>query len=274
MTDPTPPVVLAMAGTDSGGAAGLAADLATIGHLGGHAACVVTAVTAQDTTAVHAIHLIPPAMVAAQLEAVRADLPVAAAKTGMLGSGDTVRLAAEHLADLPLIVDPVLVATSGARLGDADVIRAYVGRLLPIATLVTPNAAEARVLAGRDGSSRESAARLADLGCAVLVTGGDEAAPDWLAMPGIDPEPLSHPRVATRNDHGTGCTHSSAIATEVAVRLRGGGAPHTVLRAAVLAATAYTTDRLSHSSNWRLGRGRGPVAHTAPGSTPPEGVIE
>lgn len=290
----TPPVVLAVAGTDSGGAAGLAADLATIGHLGAHAACVVTAVTAQDTTGVHAVHAVPEAVVAAQLEAVLGDLPVAAVKTGMLGTPATVRLVGDRLAHLPLVVDPVLVATSGAVLGDAAVLAAY-RDLLPLATLATPNLDEARALTGRDGSPAELAARLADVGCAVMVTGGDQGGVDWLAVPGSEATALPHAHVATTNDHGTGCTFSSALAVGLAVELavelavdlpgrasqtRGpnppGGAglqrpsvPPEALRSACLRAAAYTTAQLTTSSTWSLGRGRGPIAHVPP-TTPGE----
>lgn len=266
----TPPVVLAVAGTDSGGAAGLAADLATIGHLGAHAACVVTAVTAQDTTAVRAIHAVPADTVAAQVDAVLGDLPIAAVKTGMLGSPDVVRLVAERLGHLPLVVDPVLVATSGAVLGDADVAHAYVESLLPVATVVTPNADEARVLIGCDGAPEELAARLADLGGAVVLTGGPQWEPqwkppwrpggatctDWLCLPGGTPEALTHVAVPTAADHGTGCTFSSALAA----RLAHGEEVYDAARTAA----SYVTTQLMTSSTWDLGRGRGPVAHTTP----------
>lgn len=276
----TPPVVLAVAGTDSGGAAGLAADLTTIAALGSHGACVVAAVTAQDTTGVRAVHAIPADVVAAQLDAVLDDLPVAVVKTGMLGSPEAVRLVAERCRHLPLVVDPVLVATSGAVLGGEAVRAAYLEHLLPVATVVTPNRGEALALLGLDPGdptpSSELATRLARLGCAVLLTGGpdgmvadEEVGPageectDWLATPvwgassapGADdpPQSLRHPAVETRNDHGTGCTHSSALAT----RLAHGDDLATAARAAA----AYTAGQLTTSSTWRLGRGRGPVAH-------------
>jgi len=279
-TDRTPPVVLSVAGTDSGGAAGLAADLATFGHLGTHGACVVTAVTAQDTTGVRAIHEIPVAVVAAQLDAVLDDLPVAAMKTGMLGSAEVVRLLgrrwAEGATGRPLVVDPVLVATSGAVLGDDAVVAAYREHLLPVATVVTPNQAEARVLTGLDGPTPVVAARLAELGCAVVLTGGPEWGPpgsrgagpsdpvtctDWLALPGEPAVPLRHRAVPTENDHGTGCTHSAALAAALA---HGAGPMQ-----AALAAAAYTTGRLATGATWRLGRGRGPVAHVAPTTDDP-----
>lgn len=263
--EPTPPVVLTVAGTDSGGAAGIAADLAAIGHLGGHGACVVTAVTAQDTLGVRAVHPVPLEVVEAQLDAVLEDLPVAAVKTGMLGSPEVVELVARVVARarLPLVVDPVLVATSGAVLGDASVVRAYREHLLPVASVCTPNLDEARALAGAPGSGRELAVVLAEgIGAAALVTGGDSGE-DWLAVPGQEPVALAHRAVVTENDHGTGCTHSSALATHLA---RG----RTLPEASVLAA-AYTSGRLRASSRWRLGRGRGPVAHTAPRAAGPVG---
>lgn len=249
----TPPVVLTVAGTDSGGAAGVAADVATIGHLGAHAACVVTAVTAQDTTAVHAVHRVPPAMVAAQLAAVVGDLDVAAVKTGMLGSEEVVALVAERLAGTILVVDPVLVATSGAALATGGVVRAYVRRLLPAATLTTPNLDEARTLLGRHVPAPEAAARLADLGCTVLLTSGDEGTGDWWAEPGGTPQLLEHPWVETSNDHGTGCTHSSALAALLAHG-------HPVVEAA-RGAAEHVAAQLRHGREWQLGRGRGPVCH-------------
>jgi hydroxymethylpyrimidine/phosphomethylpyrimidine kinase len=264
----TPPVVLAVAGTDSGGAAGLAADLATIGHLGCHAACAVTAVTAQDTTGVHAVHAVPVRVVAQQVDAVLADLPVAAVKTGMLGSPDVVRTVADRLGHLPLVVDPVLVATSGAVLGDAAVVAAYREHLLPAATVTTPNLAEARALTERDDPAPELAARLADLGCAVVLTGGPEWRPgasvatctDWLCDPGGTAVALPHPAVPTTADHGSGCTYASALAARVA--------HGDVLSDAARSAAAYVADRLADSSGWRLGRGRGPVSHLAPVAVP------
>ncbi|GAB2876034.1 bifunctional hydroxymethylpyrimidine kinase/phosphomethylpyrimidine kinase [Nocardioides pacificus] len=277
-----PDVLLTVAGTDSGGAAGVAADLATFAGLGAHGCCVVTAVTAQDTTGVHAVHPVPLEVVSRQLDAVLGDLPVAAVKTGMLGDAEVVRLVARRLGggpDMgarPLVVDPVLVATSGAVLGDAAVVRAYVEDLLPVAGVVTPNADEARSLLGAapDACPRDLAAALARLGPHVVLTGGPApgAAPstctDWVACPGEDPVALTHPAVATGNDHGTGCTFSAALAVHL-------GRGMTLLPAARRAA-AYTAHQLRISRGWTLGRGRGPVAHvgahlaTHPGSHPQE----
>lgn len=253
----TPPVVLTIAGTDSGGAAGITADVATIGHLRGHAACVVTAVTAQDTLGVRAVHPLPVEMVSAQLDAVFDDLPVAAVKTGMLGSAGVVELVARRVVEtgVPLVVDPVLVATSGAVLGGEDVVRAYREHLLPVAAVCTPNLDEAQALCGRLGTARELAAELSALGAAALVTGGENGR-DWLALPDAPPTPIDHPPVATTNDHGTGCTHSSALASHLAHG-------ESLADAAVLAA-AYVAEQLGTSRCWELGRGRGPVAHTIP----------
>lgn len=262
----TPPVVLTVAGTDSGGAAGIAADLATFAALGVHGACVVTAVTAQDTTGVHGVHAVPRVSVEAQLDAVFGDLPVAAVKTGMLGSADTVVGLSDRYRALSdprpaLVVDPVLVATSGAVLGDDLVAQAYVEHLLPLASVVSPNADEAAALTGTDGPPEELARRLAELGPAVVVTGGGATGicTDWLALPGEEPVGLSHPAVDTANDHGTGCTFSSALAAYLAH-----GIP---LRQSVAHAAAYTTGQLDLSRTWDLGRGRGPIAHTHIGGT-------
>lgn len=215
-----PPVVLAVAGTDSGGAAGLAADLTTFAALGVHGACVVTAVTAQDTTGVRAVHPVPVDVVAAQLDAVLEDLDPVAVKTGMLASAEVVRLVAERCAGRFLVVDPVIVATSGAVLATDDVVRAYREHLLPVATVATPNEDEFETLGRPSGAN-------------VLVTRGGD--------------------IATTNDHGTGCTHSSALAAYLAL---GDGVPTAAARA-----DAFVARQLHLSKDWTLGRGRGPVAH-------------
>ncbi len=256
-----PPVVLSIAGTDSGGAAGLAADLTTFASVGVHGACVVTAVTAQDTTGVHAIHATPLDIVSAQLDAVLGDLPVAAVKTGMLGTAAVVRLVAERCGHLPLVVDPVLVATSGAVLGDAEVVRAYREYLLPVATVITPNLEEAHALAAVSAYCPESAVRLAALlaehGPATVVTGGDPhgagLCTDWVARRNEPPVPCAHPSVATDNDHGSGCTFSAALAAQLALGR--------TLEEAVACAADFTLACLRTSAHWELGRGRGPIAH-------------
>lgn len=261
----TPAVALTIAATDPGGGAGIAADLATFAALDVHGACVVTAVTVQDTIGVSDVHLVPSATVAGQLAVVLADLPVRAVKTGMLGSAAAVESVSSALAPrhpLPLVVDPVLAATTGAVLADGAVIRAYLEHLLPIATVVTPNLGEARALTGcPDGTAEELARELTRHGSAVIVTGGpspagsgDGRCTDWLAVPGSDPVGLTHAAVPTHNDHGTGCTYSAALAA----RLAHGDA----LAVAAARAAAYTTRQLRLGRHWRLGRGRGPIAHT------------
>ncbi|MBU2694568.1 bifunctional hydroxymethylpyrimidine kinase/phosphomethylpyrimidine kinase [Pimelobacter sp. 30-1] len=215
-----PPVVLTIAGTDSSGGAGVGADLATFAALGVHGTCVVAAVTAQDTTGVRAVHPIPYDVVVAQLDAVLDDLDPVAVKTGMLATPEVVRLVAERCADRVLVVDPVLVATSGAVLASAAVVAAYREHLLPVATVATPNAEEFAAL-GRPG------------GANVLVTRGGD--------------------IVTTNDHGTGCTHSAALAAYLA---------HGVdLATAAPLADAFVARQLHLGSDWTLGRGRGPVAH-------------
>jgi hydroxymethylpyrimidine/phosphomethylpyrimidine kinase len=267
----SPPVVLSIAATDSGGAAGLAADLATIASLGAHGACVVTAVTAQDTTAVQAIHGVPLESIRLQIDAVLDDLPVASVKTGMLGTAEAVHLVADRVGGptggRPLVVDPVLEATSGAVLASACVVEAYREALLPVATVVTPNRAEAVVLLGHDGDPGTLALELTDLCPTVILTGGPEpganesVCTDWLAHAG-EVVPLTHPAVRTSNDHGTGCTFSAALAVGFARRQR---EPMTTaeLRTAVRRAAHFTTSRLALSRTWDLGRGRGPIAHIA-----------
>lgn len=266
----TPPVVLTVAGTDSGGAAGIGADLATYAALGVHGASVVTAVTAQDTTGVHAVHPVPLEVVALQLDAVLDDLAPAVVKTGMLATGEIALLVAGWCAAAPhrpLVVDPVLRATSGADLADAELVDAYRHHLLPVATVVTPNAAEARVLLGLASDDPTPAGDLAGLladkldGPAVVVTGGPDSpghdtaiCTDWLARPGREPVPLRHPAIDTSNDHGTGCTYASALAAYLA---HGDD-----LASAATKAAAFVAHQLTTSQHWRLGRGRGPIAHT------------
>lgn len=235
----TPPVVLSIAATDPGGGAGLAADLATFAEIGVHGTCVVTAVTAQDTLGVHAVHPIPVNVVAAQLDAVLNDLPVAVVKTGMLASPEVVHLVAERCADRPLIVDPVIRATAGTELAGPDVVRAYRKHLLPRAHVVTPNRAEAAIL----GPFTRP-----------VVETGSETATDTLRLDGRLIETLRHEVVQTDNDHGTGCTFSAALAAYTAYGIE--------LPAAVRLAGAFTARHLAAGRQWDLGRGRGPIAHT------------
>ncbi|PRY57786.1 bifunctional hydroxymethylpyrimidine kinase/phosphomethylpyrimidine kinase [Glycomyces artemisiae] len=260
---PQPPVALTIAGSDSGGGAGIQADLHTFAAHGVHGTSVLTAVTAQNTRGVTAAEAVSAGLVRAQLDAVLGDFPVAAAKTGMLGDAELLELVAEYgAADrLPnLVVDPVMVTTTGDSLYAGDP-AAYLGGLGPFATVLTPNLVEAQLLLGRAIASvddmREAARALATYGPrAVLVKGGHldgrEAAVDVLWSDGqmLD---LAAPRVATRNDHGTGCTLASAIAARLAL-----GHP---LPQAVAGAKVYVTEALKAAADWHLGTGPGPVHH-------------
>jgi hydroxymethylpyrimidine/phosphomethylpyrimidine kinase len=255
----TPLVALTVAGTDSGGAAGVAADLATFAALGAHGACAVTAVTAQDTTGVHRVVQLSADDVQAQIAAVLDDLPVTVVKTGMLGTPEIAKVVSTLPEELPLAVDPVLVATSGAELGDDAVVAAYRDHVLPRATVVTPNLDEALTLLDADpGDPPEDLARaLHALGPAVVLTGGDPEAVtcrDVVVDGHGRLQVVEHPAVPTTNDHGTGCTFSAALAVQLG---RGNS-----LTEAVGAAQSFVAAALRRSAGWRLGRGRGPVAHT------------
>ena len=259
MISSPPPRILSIAGSDSSGGAGIQADLKTIAMLGGYGMSAITAVTAQNTLGVHAVEALDADFVMAQVDACLDDIGADGIKIGMLGSPTTARALARRLDSFagPIVFDPVMVATSGAVLGDRDVQAAYRRVLLPAATLTTPNADEAEALLGRSLPARDAAAALADLGCMVLLTGGDPdggECTDWWAVPGQVPVALPHEAVVTENDHGTGCTHSAALAALLAL----GEAP---LEAATLAAR-FTADRLRAGRDWDLDRGRGPVAHT------------
>ncbi|MDP6439509.1 MAG: bifunctional hydroxymethylpyrimidine kinase/phosphomethylpyrimidine kinase [Candidatus Brocadiia bacterium] len=218
------PRILAIAGSDSGGGAGIQADLKTITALGGFGMSALTALTAQNTLAVTAVHEVPPEFVAEQIDAVASDIGVDAAKTGMLGTAAIVEVVAERLGAHGidrLVVDPVMVSKGGARLLEADAEETLRARLLPLALVATPNLSEAGVLAGmRVGTldeMREAARRIAGLGSRhVLVKGGHLAGePVDLLFDGRDFGEIVRPRIATENTHGTGCTYASAIATYI-----------------------------------------------------------
>ena len=261
---------MSIAGSDSGGGAGLQADLRTFAALGVFATCAVTALTAQNSAQVRAVHLVEPAFVDAQIDAVLSDMPVASVKTGMLARADTVSAVGAWAAAgrLPnLVVDPVLVASTGRRLLDDDGVAAYLRDLLPYAAVVTPNTREASVLTGADVDDVDSMAaaahRLAETGArAVVVKGGHlggETAPDVALVDGTL-HVLDAPRVVSANDHGSGCTLSAAIAAFLA---RGSG----VLEA-VSQAKAFVRAALEGSASWRLGQGHGPLDHFGWGRRP------
>jgi hydroxymethylpyrimidine/phosphomethylpyrimidine kinase len=256
-----PPVALTIAGSDSGGCAGIQADLKTFAMHQVFGTSVVTALTAQNTVGVRGISPVPPDFVAAQLAAVLDDFPVAAVKTGMLATPETVALVASFAPRLPrLVVDPVLVASSGDRLFSPDAERSYLELLFPHAAVVTPNLREAAVLLGREVSTVDDAVRaavaLADFGpgCVVVKGGhlrGEVDAVDVVCRDG-EVELLPAPRVDTPNDHGTGCT----FAAETAARLARGDD----VDAALKHAKAYVHSALSRSAGWRLGSGHGPLS--------------
>jgi hydroxymethylpyrimidine/phosphomethylpyrimidine kinase len=258
-----PPVALTIAGSDSGGGAGLQADLKTFAALGVFATSAITAVTAQNTATVAAAFSMSPEFVTLQVQTVLADLPVRAVKTGMLATSGIVRAVAglAEAGRLPnLVVDPVLVSTSGRQLLEPDAIPVYLERLLPFAEVVTPNLHEARLLAGMpitdlDGMV-EAARKIATAGPRTVVVkgghlGGDRS-PDVVLTGGVV-ETLEVERVPTANDHGTGCTLSAGIAAFLA---RG----ETVLDA-IRMSKEFVTRAISGSASWELGSGHGPLDH-------------
>lgn len=270
----TPPVALTIAGSDSGAGAGIQADLKAMSALGVFATTVVTAVTAQNDAAVTAVHQVPTGVVDAQLAAVLEDFDIRAVKTGMLATAPTVRLVAERAAAgllASMVVDPVMVASSGRRLLDDDAVDAYRRNLVPHALVVTPNLFEAAILGDVEprldvdvDAMADLAARIHRLGPTwVLVKGGHlpgvhsagtGPAPDRVVdvlFDGSDITVLEGARVATRNNHGTGCSLASAIAAHLA---KGYDVPDAVARA-----KAFVHDALEGASHWDLGRGHGPL---------------
>jgi hydroxymethylpyrimidine/phosphomethylpyrimidine kinase len=211
------PRALTIAGSDSGGGAGIQADLKAFAAAGCFGTSAIVALTAQNTIGVVAVHELPPEFVRAQLEAVFGDIGVDSAKTGMLFSAAAIETVADFLAEhpVPLVVDPVMVASSGARLLQEDAVDALVSRLFPLAAVVTPNEVEARVLVG-DGPKRELAERLVELGApAAIVTGGHGDPVDHL-FDGERHVEIPVERHAVRATHGAGCTHSATLAALLA----------------------------------------------------------
>jgi hydroxymethylpyrimidine/phosphomethylpyrimidine kinase len=210
---------LTIATSDSGGGAGIQADLKAFAAARVHGSSVLVALTAQNTRAVTAIHELPPEFVVEQLDAVFGDIGVDAAKTGMLFSRAIIETVAAYLArrPVPLVVDPVMLASSGARLLEDDAVDALVGLLFPLATVITPNLMEARALAGVDGSQAELAEGLHALGApAVIVTGGHgDSGADHL-FDGREHVDIPVARYAVAATHGAGCTHSATLAALLA----------------------------------------------------------
>jgi hydroxymethylpyrimidine/phosphomethylpyrimidine kinase len=263
-TTTTPVAALTIAGSDSGGGAGIQADLKTFAALGVHGASALTALTAQNTRGVSAVHAPPPAFVAEQIAAVLGDFDIRAIKTGMLYSADIIAAVADALAGrdtIPLVLDPVMIAASGDPLIQPDAVAMVVERLFPRAAIITPNLAEAAHLTGEPAATslaamERQAVLLRQRGArAVLVKGGhgegDEAIDLLLDEAGV--ATFAAPRIMTRNIHGTGCTLSAAIAARLA---HGDG-----LRAAVRFAKAWLAEAILAAKDQRLGAGSGPVHH-------------
>jgi hydroxymethylpyrimidine/phosphomethylpyrimidine kinase len=259
-------IALTIAGSDSSGGAGIQADLKTFSALQVYGASVITALTAQNTVRVEAVHVVPPEFVLAQMRAVAADLQVDAIKIGMLGTAPVIEAVAEGLKDypdVPVVLDPVMIAASGDPLLDPDAVDALRNVLIPLATLITPNLAEAAALLACSPAQNEyemamQAWRLRDAGArAVLVKGGHGEGPMSIDIlfAGIEPVRLEAPRADTRNTHGTGCTLSAAIAAELA---KGAALPEAVAVAKdYVTAAIFAADSLDIGS----GKGRGPVHH-------------
>lgn len=245
----SPPRILSIAGSDSSGGAGIQADVKTITMLGGYAMTAITAITAQNTLGVQAVEALSPEMVAAQIDCCVSDIGIDAVKIGMLGSAAIADLVADKLAalDVPVVFDPVMVATSGSVLADAATIAAF-ERLMALATLTTPNVSELAALGGHDA--------MAPRGIAYLAKGGDaqgETVEDRLVVPGRSPVVWTAPRIATRHSHGTGCTLSSAIATFL-----GQGS---TIEDAVEGARDFVRAALLNAPGF--GSGHGPMGHQA-----------
>jgi hydroxymethylpyrimidine/phosphomethylpyrimidine kinase len=254
---------LTIAGSDSGGGAGIQADLKTFSALGCYGLSVITALTAQNTREVRGIHGVPPAFVAQQIDAVLDDVGADAVKIGMLASAEIITAVSERLRAYgagPIVLDPVMVAKSGDRLLAEDAIERLRRELVPLADVLTPNAPEAEVLSGRTIETAEGAlaasVELLELGPRVVLLkgghmGGDKSS-DLLASRGGRVW-LEAPRVDTPNTHGTGCTLSSAIAAHLAR----GRAPDEAIRAA----KTYLAEAIRRGAGYRLGEGHGPVHH-------------
>lgn len=252
----TPPRVLSIAGSDSGGGAGIQADMKAFASCGAHGMTAITAITAQSTTAVSAVEQVAGEMIVAQVRAVAEDIGIDAVKIGMLGRASAVAAVAEALeivGDVPVVLDPVMVAESGARLLDDAAVDSLVGELFPRATVVTPNLAEAMVLAGAgDDADVASLARSVQaLGPRVaIVTGGHRDKPSDVYFDGAELVEIEGERRPGGAAHGSGCTHSSVLAA----RLAFGDDPLSAARAAKEAAA-----RAVARGHRGLGAGAGPV---------------
>lgn len=258
------PVALTIAGSDSGGGAGIQADIKTFSSLGVFGTSAITAITAQNTQGVRGIQAISPEILRGQIEAILEDFIVDAVKIGMLHNKEAVKVVAETLPYFrhsSIILDPVMISTSGSHLLEDDAIQAIIDELFPQATLLTPNIPETEYLSGIKIHSEAdvllAARKLRKKGCnALLIKGGHipgVETVDWLFIDENDPIRLASPTVETFNTHGTGCTLSSAIA---AYRALG----HSLVEAVRLAKD-YINNALVQGANVRIGKGHGPVNH-------------
>ncbi len=258
------PVALTIAGSDSSGGAGIQADLKTFAALGVYGASAISALTSQNTKGVTGIHQVPAQFVSDQIDAVFVDLAVGAVKIGMVAQRDVIEAIAASLAKWKpkyVVLDPVMVATSGDRLLVPDAIDALRKVLIPCADIITPNLPEAAALldepmANGEAEIEAQGKRLLSLGCrAVLIKGGHGNGPESTDyfVTGSGAVALPASRVATKNTHGTGCTLSSAIAAELAKRQE--------LEAAVRSAKAYVTAAIAMADRFTVGHGHGPVHH-------------
>jgi hydroxymethylpyrimidine/phosphomethylpyrimidine kinase len=260
----TTPIALTIAGSDSSGGAGIQADLKTFAALGVYGASAIAALTAQNTTGVTGIHAVPAEFLRAQMDAVFTDLDVGAVKIGMVGqlaAIDAIAAALKHWSPKHVVLDPVMVATSGSRLLEQNAVEALRTKLIPLATIITPNLPEAAALLNEEVATSAAAIeaqgnKLLALGCsAVLIkgghAGGSESIDTLVRAGGILALPA--PRIATENTHGTGCSLSSAIAAELAK-----GAE---LEAAVRSAKAFISAAIAAADRFTVGHGHGPVHH-------------
>lgn len=255
-------LALTIAGSDSGGGAGIQADLKAFSALSVYGASVITAVTAQNTQRVQSVEMMPPALVRDQIDAVFDDLPIAAVKIGMLGNPAIIHAVAEGLRgrDVPIVLDPVMVAKSGDRLLAEEAVAALISELLPIVTIVTPNLPEAADLLGQapatDEASRErQGAQLLKFGAKWVLLKGGHADGDICTdiLLGLKRHRFSSSRIVTRNCHGTGCTLSAAIAAGLA---QGRSVPQ-----AVAEAHHYLQGAIRAGAEMHIGSGHGPVHH-------------
>jgi hydroxymethylpyrimidine/phosphomethylpyrimidine kinase len=249
-----PKTALSIAGSDPAGGAGIQADLKTFAAHKVYGMAVITALTAQNTNGITGVHLVPPEFVVEQIQTLLADMPVDAIKLGMLANAGIISAVADVLKgfDGPIVLDPVMVSTSGHALIDPQAVGTLLSEMLPLATLVTPNLPEAKLLL----QGAEPQHFVEKTGVALLHKdghGADKVVRDVLYQPGMPPQVFMHPRVETRNTHGTGCTLSSAVAARLA---KGQALPH-----ACEGAIAYIAELISASAGHSLGTGKGPLLH-------------